>query len=100
MGIWREVGQSIFPKYPYLAQIGDAQHEADGVQYVRLARSIESCDGVELRIESLDIRSLSVRLKSVQSDLFDMHSDDSSTIHLSYEGWCTIWQGNNGRLDE
>lgn len=37
-----------------LAQIGDAENEADGVQNIRFSRSIEAGDCIEVGIKSVD----------------------------------------------
>jgi hypothetical protein len=86
-----------------LSQVRDSEDEADRVQDVGLAGSIESCDGVEVRVESVEERvlarskvreelylskrrtrrcdgflpfnhrALRIGLEAVDDDLFDVH---------------------------
>ena len=51
----------------------DAHHEADGVQNVRLTRAVKPRDGVELRIEALDVGPHAVGLETIDDYLCDMH---------------------------
>ena len=54
-------------------QVGDAEHEADGVEDVGFATAVESRDGVELRVKTGNHCPLGVRLEPVDDDLFDIH---------------------------
>ena len=54
-------------------QVGDAQNEADRVEDVGFATSVEAGDGVELRVETGNNCPLRVRLEAVDDDLFDIH---------------------------
>lgn len=58
---------------PYLGQVGDAQQEADGVQDVGLAAAIQAGDGVEQRVEPVDLRPLRVGLEPIEYDRLDVH---------------------------
>ncbi len=58
-------------------EIGDAHEEADGVEDVAFAGSVESGDRVEGRIESVDLRPVAVRLEAVDHNRFDVHSQAS-----------------------
>lgn len=55
------------------AEVGDAEHEADGVEDVGLAGAVEPGDGVEQRVESRHHRPPRVRLEALQADLLDVH---------------------------
>lgn len=57
----------------HLAQIGDAEHEADGVEDVGLAGAVETGNGVEQRVEPRHHRPSRVRLKALQAYLLDVH---------------------------
>ena len=59
-----------------MTQIRNSQQKTYGVEDVRLARSIEACDGIERHIESVNNRSLAVRLKAVDDHRLDMHLTD------------------------
>lgn len=56
-----------------LLQIRDPEHEADGIEDVRLPRSVQTRDGVEEGIESRNHRSSGVGFEPFQADLFDVH---------------------------
>jgi hypothetical protein len=57
----------------HLAQIGDAEHEADGVEDVGLAGAVEASDGVEQRVEPRHHRPPRIRLEALQAYLLDVH---------------------------
>ena len=57
----------------YLCQVVDAEHEADGVQDVTLARSVQTRDGVELRVEARHDCLLCITLKSIDNNLLNIH---------------------------
>jgi hypothetical protein len=57
----------------HLAQIGDAEHEADGVEDVGLAGAVEASDGVEQRVEPRHHCPPRVRLEALQAYLLDVH---------------------------
>ena len=44
----------------YMCQVGDAKQKTNRVQNVRLAASVQSSDGVEQGIKSVDLCALSV----------------------------------------
>lgn len=56
-----------------LAEVGDAEHEADGVEDVGLAGAVEPGDGVEQRVEPRHHRPPRVRLEPLEGYLLDMH---------------------------
>lgn len=58
---------------PDLLQVGDAQHEADGVEDVGLAGAVEAGDGVEEGVEARDDGPGGVGLEALQADLLDVH---------------------------
>ena len=73
-----------------LRKVGDAQHEADGVENVGLAAAVEASDGVELGVEARDLRARSVRLEAVQHNPFDVHGAAVLTMRLKgVLGWHT-----------
>lgn len=57
----------------YVWEIGDTHEEADGVENVTLAGSVEAGDGVEGRVEAVDLGSVTVRLEAVDDHRFDIH---------------------------
>ncbi len=58
---------------PHVAQVGDAEQEADRVQDVGLARPVEAGDGVEAGVEAADLGPRAVRLEAVDDHLLDEH---------------------------
>jgi len=56
-----------------LAEVGDAEHEADGVEDVGLAGAVEPGDGVEQRVEPRHHRPPRVRLEPLECYLLDVH---------------------------
>jgi hypothetical protein len=48
----------------YLGHIGDTQNEAYRVKNVGFARPIETCDGVERRVPSRNLRPNRIRLEA------------------------------------
>ena len=60
-------------RYAYLRQVRDAEHKANRVQNVALARAVEARDGVELLVEARDDGSRRIRLEAVDHDLLDEH---------------------------
>lgn len=56
-----------------LAEIGDAEHEADGVQDIGLAATIQTGDGVEVRVEVGHDHSVGVRFEALDCYLLDIH---------------------------
>lgn len=48
-----------------MREIGDAQHEADGIKNVGLAGAVEAGDGIEFAVKALDLDPISVRLESI-----------------------------------
>lgn len=58
---------------PDLLQIGDAQHEADGIENVGLAGAVEAGYGVEEGIEARDYRPRRVGLEAFQAYLLYVH---------------------------
>lgn len=65
-----------------MGQICDAEEEANGVENVRFSRSIESRDGVEFMVESVDFCSLSVGFKSVDHHGFDEHFEAGKFLNI------------------
>lgn len=57
----------------HLAEVGDAEHEADGVEDVGFAGAVEAGDGVEQRVEPRHHRPPRVRLEPLQAHLLDVH---------------------------
>jgi len=57
----------------YLREVGDPQHEADGVQDVTLAGAVQTGDGVEQGVERGHDRALRVRLEPIDAHLLDVH---------------------------
>uniref|UniRef100_A0A0A9F103 Uncharacterized protein n=1 Tax=Arundo donax TaxID=35708 RepID=A0A0A9F103_ARUDO len=57
----------------HLAEVGDAEHEADGVEDVGLAGAVEPGNGVEQRVEPRHHRTPRVRLEPLQGYLLDVH---------------------------
>lgn len=57
----------------HLAEICDAEHEADGVEDVGLAGAVEPGDGVEQRVEPRHHRPPRVRLEPLEGYLLDVH---------------------------
>ncbi|PON56293.1 hypothetical protein PanWU01x14_183050, partial [Parasponia andersonii] len=58
---------------PDLLQIGDAQHEADGVEDVGLSGAVEARDSVEEWVETRDDGPRRVRLETLQANLLYVH---------------------------
>lgn len=59
--------------HAYMGQVCDSEQEADCVQDVGLAGAVEPSDGVERRIEAVDLRPLAVRLEAVDDHALDIH---------------------------
>jgi len=57
----------------HLAEICDAEHEADGVEDVGLAGAVKPGDGVEQRVEPRHHRPPCVRLEPLEGYLLDVH---------------------------
>ena len=58
----------------YLREVGDPQHEADGVQDVTLAGAVQTGDGVEQGVERGHDRALRVRLEAIDAHFLDVHN--------------------------
>lgn len=56
-----------------MAEIRNAQKEANRVQNIGLAAAVESRDGVEQRVEAVDLRPLRVGLESFKNNRLDVH---------------------------
>ena len=56
-----------------LAEVGDAEHEADGVEDVGLSAPVQAGHGVELGVPAGDDRPVRVRLEAIEDDLGDVH---------------------------
>ena len=67
------VDQLLEIRSTHLLQIGNAQHEANGVENVGLAGTIKAGDGIEVGIESRDYRTSGVGFEALQADLFYVH---------------------------
>ena len=52
----------------YLAQVGDAQHKADGIQDVGLAAAVQAGNCIEEGVKVRHNRSMCVRLEAVNND--------------------------------
>ena len=57
----------------HLREVGDAEHEADGVQDVGLAGAVQARDGVEEGVERGDNGPLRVGLEPLDAHLLDVH---------------------------
>ena len=73
-----KVEQVFLDVFSHLGEVGDAQEEANGVQYVWFATPIESSDGIEERVKTTDLRPLGVRFESVKDYLLYVHAVFSS----------------------
>jgi hypothetical protein len=73
------VGQRNRRGINYLAEIGDSKDEANGIQDIALAGTIEARDGIELRIEARHHSTLRIALKALDHNLLDIHS------------WISVW---------
>jgi len=60
---------------PDLLQVGDSEDEADGVQDVRLAGTVQAGDGVEERVEARNHGAGRVGFEPFQTNLLDVHRD-------------------------
>lgn len=58
---------------PNLLQIGDAKNKANGIEYVTLAGTVQSGDGVEEGVETWNDRSCSVGFETFQAYLLYVH---------------------------
>lgn len=56
-----------------LLQVGDAQHEADGIQDVGFAGSIQTRYGIEEGVKARHHRPRRVRLEALKRDLLNVH---------------------------
>lgn len=56
-----------------MAEVGNAQKETYRVQNIGLAAAVQSCDGVEQRVEAVDLRPLCVGFESFNNDRLDVH---------------------------
>ena len=69
----RKVSRRALVDDSHLGEVGDAQEEANGVQYVGFATPIESSDGIEERIKATYLRPLGVGFESVENYLLYIH---------------------------
>lgn len=65
---------------PNLLQIGDAKNEADGIENVRFAWTVQTSDGVEEGVEARNHGARSVWLEPFQANLLDVHGEKGSQI--------------------
>ncbi len=74
-GHWQPHGmQRMLPsKEAHLGQVGDAQHEADGVQDVGFATAVEAGDGIEVSVKAWHRDALSIGLETINADLLNEH---------------------------
>lgn len=56
----------------------ESKDEENGVENVGFARSVETCDGVELRVEALDDCACRIALKAFHDDFLDVHFPSKS----------------------
>ncbi len=56
-----------------MGKIGNAQEETYRVQNIGLAAAVQSCDGVEQRVKTVDLRPLCVGFKSLKNNRLDVH---------------------------
>lgn len=57
----------------YLSQIRDAQHKANGIQYIGFSSAIETGDCSELFVKTFDFSTFTVRFETIQNQLFHVH---------------------------
>ena len=79
-----------------MAEVGDAEEEADGVEDVGLAGAVEAGDGVKLGVEAGDLGALAVRLEAVDHHALDEHLD--LTAVDAVVGGRTIYQIQNYKI--
>lgn len=60
---------------PDLLQVGDAEDEADGIEDVGLAGTVQAGDGVEERVEARNHGAGRVGFEPFQTNLLDVHRD-------------------------
>lgn len=65
---------------PNLLQIGDAENEADGIENVRFAGTVQAGDGVEEGVEARNDGARGVGLEPFQANLLDVHGEKGSQI--------------------
>lgn len=58
---------------PNLLQVGDAEHEANRIENVRFAGTVQAGDGVEEGVEARNDGSCGVRFETFQANLLDVH---------------------------
>jgi len=58
---------------PDLLELGDAEHETDGVEDVGLATAVQARNRIELLVKALHDSALGVRLEAIDDDLLDVH---------------------------
>lgn len=51
--------------FTHMTQVGNSEHEANGIQYIRFSRSIKTSDRSELWIEFTDFGTLTIRLETI-----------------------------------
>ena len=73
------VDQVLHIRRPHRAQVGQTQHEANGIQDIALATSIEPSDGIETRIESPNMRAHGVTFEPVDDELLNAHAPRPET---------------------
>lgn len=60
---------------PDLLQVGDAEDEADGIEDVGLAGTVQAGDGVEERVKARNHGAGRVGFEPFQTNLLDVHRD-------------------------
>lgn len=63
-------------------KIGNSQHKADGIQNIGFATAVETGNGIESRVPSSNLSSISVRLKAVDNQFLDPHGDKICSLLL------------------
>lgn len=56
-----------------MGEVRNAQQKTYRVEDVGLSAAVQSCNGVEQRVKTTDLRPLSVRLEALDNDRFDVH---------------------------
>lgn len=63
-----------------MTKIGNAQQKTYRVQNIGLATAVQSCDGVEKRVEAVDLSPLCVGFESFNDNRLDMHLQASHSV--------------------
>lgn len=85
------------PSTAHLRQVLEAQHEADRVEDVGLARAVEPRDGIEAGVKVVQRDLLRVGLESIDGDVLDVHGCGGAAPGGEEGGRADVGEGGERR---